>query len=77
MPVYRVEVENYLEKFEVEAADVVQASREVRGELRDAWGRLLWFRIEETRKLSEMEETKENAETQPEGNLGAVNRMGR
>ena len=47
MPVYRVQIENYGDKFEVEAADVVQASREVRAELRDTWGKLLWFKIEE------------------------------
>jgi len=50
MPTYRVEIDKSREKFEVEAADVVQASREVRGELRDAWGRLLWFKIEEMKK---------------------------
>ena len=51
MPVYRVQIENYGDKFEVEASDIVQASHEVRGELRDTWGRLLWFRIEETKKI--------------------------
>ena len=51
MPVYRVEVENYLEKFEVEAVNAIQASREVRAELRGTWGRLLWFKIEEMKKI--------------------------
>jgi len=33
--------------------------------------------LREVKNMNETEETKENTETQPEGNLGAVNRAGR
>ena len=74
---YQVRVEGYGKKLDVEAVNIVCASLEVREILRSSWGRLIWFRIEETKKMSGIEETSENAETQPEGNLGAVKMVGR
>ena len=43
------------------------------------WGKGNWTILDpskEAKKMNETEETKENAELRPEGNLGAVNRVG-